>query len=163
MAHESFSGHDEPQGSSDRGFGLVFSGFFIILAVLSFFAKLPFKLDNAYLESCPFWSRYPILTNHALTLSFVTISAIFLLIALINPKTLAPLNWVWTKFGLLLHKIVSPIVLGILFFLIFTPMGIMIRLFGGDPLHLRFDAKTPSYWIMRFPPGPAPDSLKNQF
>ena len=163
MSHETFSRQEEPQGSSDRGFGLVFCGFFLILAVLNYFAKLPFRIDPAYLTACPFWSAHPELKSHALTLTFVIVSGFFLLLALIVPKALAPLNWVWTKFGLLLHKIVSPIVLGFLFFLVFTPIGIMIRLFGGDPLRLRLDSKAPSYWIERSPPGPAPDSLKNQF
>jgi len=96
-------------------------------------------------------------------LAFGTVSIIFLLLALLVPKALAPLNWVWTKLGLLLHKIVSPVVLGILFFMVFTPIGITFRLFGGDPLRLRFDSNALSYWIARSPPGPAPDSLKNQF
>jgi hypothetical protein len=88
---------------------------------------------------------------------------VFLLLAGILPRALGPLNWLWTQFGLLLHKIVSPIVLGVLFFLVFTPLGLAMRLFGGDPLRLRFQPDAPSYWIERSPPGPAPDSLKNQF
>jgi hypothetical protein len=64
---------------------------------------------------------------------------------------------------LLLHTIISPIVLGVLFFGIFTPLGVIMRLFSGDPFHLRFNPGAPSYWIERSPPGPAPDSLNNQF
>ena len=135
-------------------FGLVFCGFFFILASLNYFAKQPVVIDPAYLAACPFWSTHPELRIHFLSLVFGTVSIIFLLLALLVPKALAPLNWVWTKFGLLLHKIVSPIVLGVLFFLVFTPIGITFRLFGGDPLRLRFDSKAQSYWIARSPPGP---------
>ena len=163
MAHETFSRDESPQGSSDRAFGLVFFGFFLILAVLSYFSKLPFYLNPATVEGCPFWSSHPEAAKQAWALSFATVSLIFLLLALFIPIVLSPLNWVWTQFGLLLHRIVSPIVLGALFFLVFTPLGVMMRLFGGDPLRLRLDAEAKSYWIERTPPGPAPDSLKNQF
>ena len=163
MSHESFSRQDEPKGSSDRGFGLVFCGFFLILAISSYFKKLPFSVDPSTFSTCPFWSAHPELMAYALPLTFLTVSFIFLIMALLVPKALAPLNWVWTRLGVLLHKFVSPIVLGILFFLVFTPIGIAIRVFGGDPLRLRHDSKAHSYWIVRSPPGPAPDSLKNQF
>ena len=98
-----------------------------------------------------------------MSLLFVAASLLFLLFALVLPKALAPLNWVWTKFGLVLHRIVSPVVLGVLFYGVFTPLGIIMRLFGGDPLRLRFNPNAQSYWIERTPPGPAPDSLKDQF
>ncbi len=79
------------------------------------------------------------------------------------PSLLAPLNRVWTKFGLLLHKVVSPIVLGVMFYLVITPTGLLMRLFGKDPLRLKFDGTAKSYWIPREPPGPKPDSIKDQF
>ncbi|MCX7113269.1 MAG: SxtJ family membrane protein [Proteobacteria bacterium] len=163
MAHETFSRQEQPQGSNDREFGVVFSGFFLFLAALNYFGKLPFSFDPATITGCPFWSAYPELADQALTLSLAAASAIFLLFAVAIPKALAPLNWVWTRFGLVLHKIVSPVVLGVLFFLVFTPIGLIIRLFGNDPLHLRFDSQAQSYWIVRSPSGPEPDSLKNQF
>ena len=163
MNHELSLRQDEPEGSSDRGFGLVFSGVFLILAILAYFSKLPFSLNPIYLEACPFFSSHPELAAHALSLLFVAVSLIFLGLAMLFPKALAPLNWLWTKFGLLLHKIVSPVVLGVLFFVVFTPFGVIMRLFGGDPLRLRFDPKAQSYWIERSPPGPDPDSLKDQF
>lgn len=163
MNHESFARPEEIQGSSDRGFGLVFSAFFAILAAMAYRSKLPFSLDPAYLEGCPYLSAHPDLAAHALPIAFAAASLVFLLLALAIPKVLAPLNRAWFKFGLLLHKIVSPVVLGILFFAVFTPMGTLMRLFGGDPLRLRFDAKAATYWIERSPPGPAPESLKDQF
>ena len=163
MAHETFTRQEQPQGSSNLGFGLVFSGFFAILALLSHVGKLPFSLSADALADCPFWSVRPEFAAYALTLTLVAVSLVFLVLALLIPQALAPLNWLWTRFGLLLHKIVSPVVLGLLFFLVFTPIGIMMRVFGSDPLRLRFDSNAPSYWIERIPPGPAADSLKNQF
>ncbi len=163
MNHEALARQDEPQGSSDRGFGLVFSAVFLILAALAYLGRLPFSLSPDYLQACPWASSHPKLASQVLPLLFALASLVFLGFALLLPKALAPLNWVWTKFGLLLHKLVSPIVLGLMFFAIFTPVGAIMRLFGGDPLRLRFEPKAKSYWIERSPPGPGPDSLKDQF
>ena len=163
MSHESFSRLEEHHGSSDRGFGLVFSALFLILTILAYLSKLPFSLDPTYIDSCPFLSGHTEYAAHALPLLFAALSLVFLFFALLIPKALAPLNWLWTKFGLLLHQIVSPVILGVLFFLIFTPVGVLMRLFGVDPLRLHFDNKAQSYWIERSPPGPVPDSLKDQF
>jgi hypothetical protein len=163
MTHESYVRQNEPQGSSNRGFGLVFSAVFAILAVMAYFSISPVIIDASIFERCPFISRYPNGAVLAGSILFLSVSLGFLVLALVLPKSLAPLNWGWTKIGLLLHKIVSPIVLGVLFFLVFTPTGVVMRLFGGDPLRLRLEPKTVSYWIERSPPGPAPDSLKDQF
>jgi hypothetical protein len=80
----------------------------------------------------------------------------------ISPAALAPLNRM-DAFRLLLHRIVSPLVLGVMFFGVVTPMGLVMRALGKDPLRLRFDRDARSYWIDRRPPGPAPDTLNNQF
>jgi hypothetical protein len=127
------------QSSSDRSFGFVFAAVFLIIAF------------------------YPLLNAAGIRIWAVVISGLFLLLAAFVPHVLAPANRLWTKFGLLLHNIVSPIALGILFFLVVTPTGLLLRLFGKDPLRLRFDPAAGSYWIKRDPPGPAADSLKNQF
>jgi hypothetical protein len=79
------------------------------------------------------------------------------------PRILRPLNRIWLKIGLLLNKVVSPIVLGIVFFGVLTPLGAVLRMRGKDPLRLRFEKDAPSYWIMRQPPGPAPRSMTRQF
>lgn len=164
MSHEVFSRQSGPQGSSDRQFGLVFSAFFLILAILDYFSKLPpFLKLSLPIGQCPYLIAHPELAAHELSLAFLAVSLSFLIIALVFPKALFPLNWVWTKFGLLLHKIVSPVVLGVLFLVVFTPVGVVMRLFGGDPLRLRFEPNASSYWIARNPPGPAPESLKDQF
>ncbi len=126
-------------GSSDRAFGIVFAVVFLIIGVLPLAFGGPARI----------WS--------------LAVGTAFLAIALLRPAILAPLNRLWTRFGLLLHKIVSPVVLGIMFFAVITPMGLLRRTLVKDPLHLRFDRQARSYWVDRRPPGPRPDTMNNQF
>ena len=126
-------------GSSDRTFGLVFAVFFTIVAVL------------------------PMVHGEPLRLWALAAAGAFLALALVAPRLLAPLNRLWLRFGDLLHRIVSPIALAILFYGVVTPTGLLMRLFGKDALRLRFDREAKSYWIAREPPGPPPESLKDQF
>jgi hypothetical protein len=86
-----------------------------------------------------------------------------LVVSLAIPKVLHPFNILWTKLALLLNKIVSPLAMGVIFFLVATPTGFIMRMFGKDPLQLRFDPSATSYWKQRTPPGPAPASMSNQF
>ena len=79
------------------------------------------------------------------------------------PKILSPLNRLWFRFGLLLHHIVNPVVMALLFFTTVTPMALIMRLLGKDPLRRKFDPEADSYWIPRQPAGPAPETMKNQF
>jgi hypothetical protein len=138
--HEHTRKHNEGvRGASDRSFGLVFAAVFLIIAL------------------------YPFFSGGALRLWSLAISGVFGILALFIPKVLAPANWVWTKFGELLHRIVSPVALGIVFYLTVLPTGIILRLLGKDPLRLRMDPTAESYWIKRDPPGPASESLNNQF
>ncbi len=85
------------------------------------------------------------------------------MLAFAAPQVLAPLNRLWFKLGLLLHKIVNPIVLGIMFYVVVTPTGLIMRLLGKDLLRLKRDPAAASYWIERTPPGPKPESLGDQF
>jgi hypothetical protein len=126
-------------GSSNRSFGLIFSGVFLIAGLL------------------------PLLAGNSLRYWALAVSGVFLAVALLVPSILGPFNRIWTKFGALLHRIVSPVALAILFFCVVTPTGLLLRLFGKDVLRLRFDKTAASYWIPRTPPGPAAESLKNQF
>ena len=137
--HEDFSRADHVKAGSDRGFGLVFAGFFALVSALS-------------------WWR-----GHTAWHWTLPLAALFLVIAYTYPKVLAPLNLLWMKFGLLLHKIVTPVVLGLLFFVTITPIGLLARACGKDFLRLRLDRGAKSYWIEREPPGPPPQSMKNQF
>lgn len=139
-AHEDLSRQDENQKqSSDRFFGLTFFVVFLIIAL------------------------WPLLHNGAASLPFLGIALGFLGISLVAPALLGPLNRLWLKFGALLHSITSPIILGIMFFLVILPIGLIMRLLGKDFLRLRFDNSASSYWIRREPPGPDKTSLNRQF
>ena len=139
MGHESYQRDDQVRGSSDRSFGIVFAVVFALIGAVP-------------------WLFGGILRPWALA-----IGALFLVVALVVPSLLGPLNRQWLRFGLLLHKIVSPLVLGVMFYLVITPMGLLMRMFGKDPLRLKLDSASDTYWIAREPPGPPPESLKDQF
>ena len=139
MGHESFARDEPVQSSSHRTFGLVFAVVFAVIGLLPWVFGGPVRV----------WS--------------IAVGAAFAAVAWLWPAALAPLNRVWTRFGLLLHRLVSPVVLGVMFFLVVTPTGLIMRALGKDPLRLRFDRGARSYWIVRQPPGPAPDSLNHQF
>ena len=139
MAHENTAATHDVKMGTERAFGFVFAGFFALLSGLAWW--------NA--------SNY--------LLYWLAASAAFLIVALAAPRLLAPLNRLWFKFGLLLNAIVSPVIMGLLFFLTITPIGWLMRLFGARPLNLTFDSAAETYWIRRDPPGPPPASLKNQF
>lgn len=125
--------------SSNRTFGLVFAAFFALVALL------------------------PALRGHPVRRWALVSSALFLLVALTAPKILAPLNRAWTALGTLLHAVVNPIVLGILFYLVFTPFGWALRRMGKDFLRLRPAPGASTYWIARKPPGPPPETMSRQF
>ena len=138
-SHKPVVQRDQIAGGSDRGFGFVFAGFFAILAIYSY------------------W------TDGSNYLIFLGVSAAFLAVAVTMPRVLAPLNRLWTRFGILLAKIVNPVVMAGVFFIAVTPIGLLMRLAGKDLLRLRYDSTAETYWIMRTPPGPPPDTMKNQF
>jgi hypothetical protein len=139
--HEDFTRKENVQGSSDRSFGLVMAGFFGIVAV--------WPLLHGSLSSIRSWA--------------LVVAAAFLAVALLRPAALGPLNRLWLKLGLLISKVVSPVVLTILFYTTVTPIGFLMRWSGKDPLRLHRNTAAESYWIVREPPGPAPDSMKQQF
>ena len=125
---------------SNRSFGLLFTIVFLLVAGYSWFEQL----TRAWVY---FW---------------LALSGLFLLLTFMAPGILLPLNKAWYRLGLLMGKVVSPIVLGILFFIVITPVAIVTRLFGRDVLLLR-KRDVNSYWIERNPPGPQPESFKEQF
>ena len=88
---------------------------------------------------------------------------LFVAVSIAMPRVLAPLNRLWTGLGSLMHRVVNPIVMGVLFFITVTPMGLLMRAFGRDPLRLKLEREAISYWIPRHPTGPSPESMKNQF
>lgn len=139
MGHENYARDRIVQTSSNRSLGIVFATVFALVALLPLLSG----------GSARAWAIIP--------------AAAFLAVALVFPAGLTPLNRWWTRFGLLLHRIVSPLVLGIMFFFVVTPIGLVMRALGKDPLRLRLDQAAPSYWIDRAPPGPAPETFKDQF
>ena len=84
-------------------------------------------------------------------------------VTLAAPRLLTPLNRAWMKLAELLHRFISPVVLGLLFYAVVTPFGLVRRWLGGDPLVRRFEPERDSYWIERSPPGPSSDSFPHQF
>ncbi len=87
----------------------------------------------------------------------------FFALSFLYAKGLEKPKLVWLKFGELLHKITSPIILGFMFFVVVTPMAILLRAFGKDLLSQKLDSSSESYWVQREPPGPEPQGMDNQF
>ena len=104
-------------------------------------------------------SLYPLTYDGEIKIWSLIISFIFLILGLLNSKFLTPLNKIWFKFGILLGKIVSPLIMGAIFFLVVTPIGIILRLMGKDVLNLKYN-KNKSYWIKNSSPK---SKMKNQF
>ena len=126
---------DEIKISSNRSFGIVFFIVFLLIAL------------------------YPLLKDNDLRIWSLIISFIFLALGLINSKILTPLNKLWFKFGLLLGRFVSPLIMGIIFFVVVTPIGIIMRLLKKDLLNLKYNKKE-TYWIDKSGPK---SKMKNQF
>lgn len=137
--HEDFGREAPVKAGSERAFGIVFAVFFAVIGL------------------------WPLVAGGAPRFWALGVAAAFLVAALLVPKALGPLNRLWFKFGLLLHRIVSPLAMGMLFFVAVTPVALIMRLLGKDVLNLRFRRDAKSYWIERTPPGPAPDSMRRQF
>jgi hypothetical protein len=106
---------------------------------------------------------WPLLDAAAPRTWALLVAALFALATLFFPAALTPLNRQWTRLGALLHRIVNPLVLGLIFLLTIVPIGLIFKILGKDPLRLKRDPKATTYWIERQPPGPAPDSLPRQF
>ncbi len=139
VAHETLVDAPTEMKTSERRFGLLF------LVVFGAIGAFQMWKGGA---SGPYW---------------LAAAALFGALALAWPRALRPLNVAWFKLGLLLHRIINPVVIGAMFFLTVVPIGLIMRVAGKDLLRLRFERDARSYWIKRDPPGPEPDGLKNQF
>ncbi len=126
---------DKIKIGSNRSFGIVFFIVFLIIAI------------------------YPLLNDGNIKKWSIIISFIFLILGLINSRVLTPLNKIWFKFGLLLGKIVSPFIMGVIFFLVVTPIGLFMRLLNKDLINLKYN-NSKSYWIKKSGPK---SQMKNQF
>ena len=120
---------------TNKSFGIVFFLFFLIVSI------------------------FPLFKNEDIRVWSLIVAIIFLILGLLNSRVLTPFNILWFKFGLFLGKIVSPIIMGLVFFLVVTPTGIIMRLFNKDLLNLK-KKKTKSYWIIRDNPD---TDMKDQF
>ena len=127
---------DEIKLGSNRSFGIVFFIVFVLIAI------------------------YPLVNQGEVRIWSLIISFLFLILGLLNSKILTPLNKLWFRFGLFLGKIISPIIMGVIFFLVVTPIGLLMRLFGKDVLNLKLNKKKSSYWIEKVGPK---SKMKNQF
>lgn len=139
MAPKQPSRPDAVSLGSDRSFGLVFAAFFAVLGAL------------------------PLLSGEAPRPWSFGVAALLLVVALVVPRSLHPLNVAWAFLGLALHRVATPVVLGLIYTLMIAPTGILMRQLGKNPLALGFQPLIESYWIPRQPPAPAPDSLHRQF
>ena len=126
---------DDIKISSNRSFGIVFFVVFILVAL------------------------YPLIYSGEIRIWSIVLSLIFLILGLLNSKILNPLNKLWFKFGIILGKIISPLIMGIIFFLVVTPTGLIMRLLRKDILNLKYN-KDKSYWIKK---NEKKNNMKNQF
>src|SRR4051812_37346469 len=121
--HERLQSTEKKKRSSDRSFGLIIAGALLLLGAYHLWQRGGFAF---YLLGA---------------------GVIILGLALVRPHLLAPLNWIWSQFGMLLHRIVSPVVISVLFFLIITPVGFLMRICGQRPIAPGFDKTVESYWV----------------
>jgi hypothetical protein len=136
--HETFVREEGSAPGSDRTFGLVMAGALALVA----------SINGWHHGRLWPWEG--------------ALAALFLLAAVLKPALLHPLNHLWMKLGLLLHKIVNPIVMGLLFYGTIWPTGAIMRMRGRDLLRLRREPASDTYWIAR-PPGPLPETMRDQF
>jgi hypothetical protein len=137
--HENLSRSHVAERGSPRGFGIVFAAVFAVIGL------------------------WPLMDGEGARTWALVLGAVFLVLALMRPSLLAPLNRLWLGLGAVLHRIVNPLVMGLMFFAVITPTALILKLIGKDLLRRRFPPGAKSYWIPRQPPGPEPQSMRNQF
>jgi predicted membrane metal-binding protein len=137
--HENYARADTVEAGSDRNFGLTFAAVFAVVGL------------------------WPLVHGLAPRIWALVVAGVFLIAAFALPTALTPLKMLWLRLGLLLHRIVTPLIMGLIFYLAVTPTGLIMRAMGKDPLRLKRDPAAASYWIVRDPPGPPPGSMQNQF
>ncbi len=139
-AFESYSRDPDQLKSSDRSFGRIMAVFLLIVAA--------FQYHHARVS---------------LALVLAVCGLVFALVAQVRPQTLHRLNLMWFRLGLLLHKVVNPLVMAVIFMGAVVPTALVMRLLGKRPLVLSPDRAASTYWIARQPPGPSGESMKRQF
>lgn len=131
--------HKKTVMGSNRSFGLIFAVFFCLVALLPAVHGAPVR----------WWA--------------LGVAILFAAVAFLAPRALSPLNWVWFKLGLLLHHVVNPVIMAVMFYGAILPMALLLRALGKDVLRLKRAPESASYWIPREPPAPAPGSMSKQF
>ena len=137
--HETYDRGEAPRAGGDRAFGFVFAVVLLVLGLL------------------PLRHGGPVRTG------VLAAAALILLAALLRPSLLHGPNLLWMKAGGVLHRIVNPVVTAAIFYGVFTPSGMLLRLSGKDPLRLKYDPAAGSYWLPRQPPGPGGRTMSNQY
>lgn len=132
-------GHSRIEIGSTRSFGLVFFTVFLLVGL------------------------YPLLDGQAPRIWALVVAGTFLFFSFFFSSALQPLNKLWFRFGMLLARIVNPVVMFLIYVTTIVPFGLGARLFGKDLLRIKLDPDQKSYWVEREPPGPEPKSLENQF
>ena len=126
---------DNVKIASNRSFGIVFFIVFLLIAL------------------------YPLINSDGIRMWSVILSLIFLVLGLLDSKILTPLNKIWFKFGILLGRVISPLIMGAIFFFVVTPIGLIMRILGKDVLNLKYNSNK-TYWIEKTGPK---SKMKNQF
>ena len=137
--HENLNREEEIKVPPDRSFGIVFTLVFLAMGI------------------------WVVSEGQSKGWLFFVSAALFLVVSITRPSILGPLNRAWTKFGLLLGQLFNPLLLGVVFFLVVTPIAVVLRLWGKDSLHLKSKSGLKSYWIDRSPVGPNLGSMTKQF
>ncbi|NJL07389.1 MAG: hypothetical protein HC900_03340 [Methylacidiphilales bacterium] len=139
-ANEPTVSHREVKRGSERSFGVVFAVAFAVIGLLPIVTRG---------DGARWWA--------------LAVAVAFAAVAILAPALLGPLNRAWFKFGLLLHHLVNPLIMGLLFYGAFVPMALVLRASGRDLLRLKRESAAESYWILRDPPGPETGSMSKQF
>ncbi|MBT3358179.1 MAG: hypothetical protein HN403_00955 [Rhodospirillales bacterium] len=137
--HENYQRSRGVEVGSDRSFGVVFSVVFALIGV------------------------FPLLGGRAMRVWALGIAGAIFVVAMAVPWVLHPANRLWMRFGQLLHRIVTPVILAFVFVSTVLPTALIMRLMGKDPMRRKFDPQADSYWIRRPDAEPAPETMKNQF
>jgi len=139
MSSQNNSNNTPPKELANRTFGLIFAGIFLLIAL------------------------FPLLGSADIRVWPLAISGLFALLALVMPVTLTPLNRLWARFGMLMHKITNPLLMGLVFFVAVLPTGIIMRILGKDPMRRKAKPNLDSYWITREQQEISAESFDHQF
>jgi Saxitoxin biosynthesis operon protein SxtJ len=140
--HEDYRRPETVKGSSDRGFGLTVGGILLLIAAVRVWRHAGYG---------------------AIELVLGAVGLCLIVLALVRAQSLSGLNRAWTRLGLVLFKVVNPVVLALIYLITIVPIGLVLRACGHDPLRLKRDPSASTYWVKREPPGPAPETMINQF